>query len=67
MNICKQPKWLDDLGVFKGQYNENPILDTRVYEVMFPNGVMQEYSANVIAENMWAQVEEDGYPKCCKQ
>ena len=51
----------DELGVIKGQQNSNPILDTRVYEVMFPNGATQEYAANVIAENMYAQVDRDGH------
>ena len=35
----------DDLGNEKGNYNQNPILDTRVYEVMFPNSATQEYAA----------------------
>ena len=43
-----------------GRANANPILDTRVYEVEFEDGAMAEYSANVIAENMWAQCDSQG-------
>ena len=35
-------------GMPIGEFNENPILNTRVYDVMFPDGNIQEYSANVI-------------------
>ena len=38
-------------GVPLGTYNSNPILNTRVYDVMFPDGSIQQYSANIIAEN----------------
>ena len=43
-------------------FNANPILDTRVYEFVFPNGEVtdSEYGANVIAENMWAPCDLDG-------
>ena len=51
----------DDRGNIKGSSNDNPILNTRVYNVMFPDGAVQQYGANVIAENLYAQVDEDGY------
>jgi len=38
-----------------GMSNKNPILDTRVYEVTFP-----EYSANIIAECLYSQVDPEG-------
>ena len=44
-----------------GTYNPNPMVDSRVYEVTFPDGVVQQYAANVIAENMYAQVDEHGH------
>ena len=47
-------------GSLKGTANANPILDTRKYEVEFPDGEVSEYSANVIAENMWAQCDLEG-------
>ena len=50
----------NDDGTVQGTRNDNPILDTRVYEVVFPDGEVSEYGANVIAENMWAQCDLDG-------
>jgi len=35
--------------------NKNPILDTRVYEVTFPDGHTAEFSANTIAECLYSQ------------
>ena len=50
----------DREGSVFGKANINPILDTRVYEVEFPDGSMSEFSANVIAENMWSQCDMEG-------
>jgi hypothetical protein len=50
----------DAFGNPVGIENPNPILDTRVYQVEFPDGDISEYSANVIAENMWSQCDLDG-------
>jgi hypothetical protein len=44
-----------------GVRNSNPILDTREYEVVFPDGSSQSYAANVIAENLYSQVDEEGH------
>ena len=44
-----------------GSYNNNPILNTVVYDVESPDGSSREYSTNVIAENMISQVDEDGF------
>ena len=38
----------------------NPILDTRVYEVEFPDGTINDYAANILAEALYAQVDVDG-------
>ena len=48
-------------GTSLGVYNSNPILDTRIYEVMFNDGTTQEYAANRIALSMYDQVDESGY------
>ena len=50
----------NDDGTIQGTRNDNPIFDIRVYEVVFPDGEVSEYSANVIAVNMWAQCDLDG-------
>jgi hypothetical protein len=38
----------------------NSMLDTRAYESEFPDGRIGEYSAIIIAENMYAQCDEEG-------
>ena len=48
-------------GKVIGKSNSNPILDTRIYQVKFPDGAVAEYSANIIAENILSQVDSDGY------
>ena len=48
-------------GKVVGKGNSNPILDTRIYQVEFPDGAVAEYSANIIAENILSQVDSDGY------
>ena len=48
-------------GNVAGTYDENPCLNTMIYEVEFPDGQLKEYAANVIAENMLTQVDSDGY------
>jgi len=43
-----------------GVRNNNPILDTREYEVEMPDGSTAAYAANVIAENLFSQVDSEG-------
>ena len=43
-----------------GVANDNPILDTRMYEVEYPDGYKALLSANVISQNMFAQVDDEG-------
>ena len=40
--------------------NQNPILDTCLYEVKFPMGKITELADNVIAESMCAQCDVNG-------
>ena len=47
-------------GELIGKSNPNPILDTRNYEVEFFDGDVGEYTANVIAESMWAHCDAEG-------
>ena len=51
----------DENGNIIGSYDVNPLLNTLVYDVEFPNGEIKEYSANSIAENMYRQVDADGF------
>ena len=48
-------------GRTTGSYDNNPMLNTVVYNVDFPDGSSRQYSANVIVENMIFQVDDDGF------
>ena len=50
-----------DDGRILGMYDDNPMLNTLLYDVQFPDGTIKEYAANIIAENMFSQVDADGY------
>ncbi len=50
----------DKDGLPIGKANNNPILDTRMYEVEYPDGHKASLAANAIAENMFAQVDDEG-------
>ena len=50
----------DAKGLPIGTANDNPILDTRMYEVEYLDGYKQSLAANVIAMNMFAQVDAEG-------
>jgi hypothetical protein len=43
-----------------GKANPNPIFDTRIYQVQLPDGRVEEFTANVIAECLYSQVNEEG-------
>lgn len=51
----------DNKGNLTGRAHPSPILDTRVFEVEFSDGHVAEYATNVIAENMFAMVDDEGY------
>ena len=48
-------------GQVAGTYDDNPFLNTTIYEVEFPDGQVKDYAANIIAENMLTQVDSDGF------
>jgi hypothetical protein len=47
-------------GNLIGKANHDPILDTRLYTVEFPDGKEAEYSANIIAETRLSMCDEEG-------
>jgi len=49
----------DAQGNLLGKQNENPILDTSVYELEFPDGRIESYATNVIAQNLYSVVENE--------
>ena len=50
----------DTHGLTIGTTNSNPILDTRMYEVEYQDGYKASLTANTIAQNLFAQVDEEG-------
>lgn len=43
-----------------GQSHDDSVLDTRVYDVEFPDGSTAAYTANLITENLYSQIDEEG-------
>jgi hypothetical protein len=56
--VTKRLKDKDGLPI--GRANNNPILDTRMYKVEYPDEHKASLAANAIAENMFAQVHDEG-------
>lgn len=48
-------------GNMIGTYNDNPLLNTMVYDCVFPDGTTKEYAANIIAENIYKGVDFEGF------
>jgi hypothetical protein len=44
-----------------GTANDNPLLDTREYAVEFLDGHTESFSANIIAQHMYSQVDDEGH------
>ena len=49
-----------DDGKAYGTYDENPYRNTVSYDVGFQDGEVKNYSASLIADNMYAQVDKEG-------
>ena len=47
-------------GQVTGTYDNNPYLNSIIYDLEFPDGQVKEYAANIIAENMLTEVDSDG-------
>ena len=50
----------DKEGNPEGRAHSNPLLDSRKYEVEYSDGCVDELTANVIAENLIPQINEEG-------
>ena len=61
---CVKRQAGDAKGYLFSTRNSNPILDTRLYKVEFPDGDVAEFTANVIAENMFSQCDDAGNQYC---
>jgi hypothetical protein len=51
---------VDKEGKPIGDSHKNPLFDSRKYEVEYVDGYTEELTANVIAENLISQVDEEG-------
>jgi hypothetical protein len=47
-------------GNLIGKRNNNPYLSTAVYDVEFPDGEIESYAANLVAENLYFQCDDEG-------
>jgi Reverse transcriptase (RNA-dependent DNA polymerase) len=50
----------DQNGIPLGRYHENPLLDTREYQVRYADGAMEQLTANIINESIMSQVDAAG-------
>ena len=53
-------KRTSDGEYLQGKANSNPLLDTRVYNVEFPDGSRDEYTVNMITESLYSSIDENG-------
>ena len=56
--ICRA---MEPDGTKKGMAHRNPLFDTRAYLVEFKDGSVAEYTANIIAKNIYSQVDQEGH------
>ena len=52
---------LDEDVKLVGTYSDNPMLNTLIYDMEFPDGSTKPYAANIIAENIHKYVYLDGH------
>ena len=48
-------------GSIIGNYNSNPIIDTFIFDVEYPDGRIDTFTTNVIVESIYAQVDDQGF------
>ena len=51
----------DEDGKKTGKSNSNPLLDSREYDVEFIDGSTDAYTANIIAQSMFSQIDDEGH------
>ena len=60
MNKVKVVGWSKgNDGNIIGKYDSNPMLNTMVYDVYFPDIFIRKYGTNVISDNMYSQVDSE--------
>ena len=56
--MIKRTRGLDSEPI--GRAHANPLFDTREYKIEFTDGTREKYQVNIIAKNMYAQVDSEG-------
>ena len=51
----------DDNGKSVGKYNDNPIINSKIYRALMPDGTYQDITANTIIENIYDNSDQQGY------
>ena len=54
-------QYVDDNGKLIGNHNENALLNNLVYDVELPDGDVNKYAADIIAETLLAQCDPDWF------
>ena len=44
-------------------FDNKPVLNSLIYDVEFPDKTVREYAANIIAQNMYSSLSENGFSK----
>ena len=52
---------VDEHGKLIGTYDDNPLLNSHIYEVEFPDREIKEFAANILADNCLYQVDTNGH------
>ncbi len=52
---------VDSNGKVIGEFNENPLLNTILYKCKFEDGTTKAYTANMIASNIFQDLDADGF------
>ena len=55
----------DEDGNPVGVAHDNPLVDTRMYEIEYEDGYRVPVAANIIVENLFNQVNDDGFGCYC--
>ena len=58
---CVVKRLQDKGGIPIGTANDNPILDSRIYEVEYPDGHQASLAANAISGHLFAHVDDEGH------
>ena len=60
--LCKvKGRKRDSSGNLIGERNNNPILDTHIFQVEHLDGWVEEYATNMITESLMSKVDDEGY------